>query len=651
MKILVTVLVLLFLAPLTFGQKNQAEVAALWADGEYMWSGNTSGSSVTWKEYNLTKVRCIKDSDGVVHTLVLGDNPYVADKEGISTFVRYYTNSSGNRHVYFTGKQIVLFETSNNESIVSIKACLGKQAKGSKMKDVIKKHLASTKEMQAADIALHKSGKHPKSIKGKTIKNVEIELVPYKADKVVTGVKFELGLTTTFSDGTSIKSKNLGGSQCPEDYRFEVEGSWGRTGDRNIETQSQLYDAKECAALINGGIQVKVISRYTQKTVWESNVKFECKGSETEKGKLGDKFMAYDKIEPQTGEPVYTSLAQTFGTKYIVEELQSFFDSKEICAVVIKNDKCGLVNKQGDEILPCIYDHISRKAYEGMYELEKDGKHGFCNEEGNVIPVKYESASWFDGGMARVRLNDKYGFINKKGEAVIDIIYDEANSTQAFGLIGVKKGEKAGFVDKTGKTVIPLRYDKVDMFYDERAAVLKGDKWGYINLEGKLVIDYQFDHSYSFKDGVFYFFDDENHNGEMGKVNLSGEISWESASTESMANNVASSRGASTSSKPSGSSSSSTSSSPSSSSSSASSKPSGPQFTGSIKFINDTGEKYHAWFKAGSGWWASNGSKTSRCEKGNYLMISKDNKRSNAKKVYTFQAGDCGKTIKLKSLL
>ena len=62
----------------------------------------------------------------------------------------------------------------------------------------------------------------------------------------------------------------------------------------------------------------------------------------------------------------------------------------------------------------------------------------------------------FQEGMACVKKNGKYGFINKKGKLVVNAIYDNAFSYEN-GLAYVAKGSNAYFIDKTGKKVITIK--------------------------------------------------------------------------------------------------------------------------------------------------------------------------------------------------
>lgn len=82
-----------------------------------------------------------------------------------------------------------------------------------------------------------------------------------------------------------------------------------------------------------------------------------------------------------------------------------------------KNDKCGLVNENYEEVTPCIYNYISRFR-DGMAEvrLQDSNKYGFLDSTGKLaVPCIYDSVDDFENGKARVEQNGKEGFIDKSG--------------------------------------------------------------------------------------------------------------------------------------------------------------------------------------------------------------------------------------------
>lgn len=59
-----------------------------------------------------------------------------------------------------------------------------------------------------------------------------------------------------------------------------------------------------------------------------------------------------------------------------------------------------------------------RSFSEGMAPVQTTtGRWGFINENQHmVIPARFEDAQEFKGGRAAVKLNGKWGFINRRGE-------------------------------------------------------------------------------------------------------------------------------------------------------------------------------------------------------------------------------------------
>ena len=69
-----------------------------------------------------------------------------------------------------------------------------------------------------------------------------------------------------------------------------------------------------------------------------------------------------------------------------------------------------------------------------------------------MIPIKYDKAWSFSEGLANVKLNDKWGFIDKTGKEVIPIKYDDAYSFSR-GLALVKLEGKYFYINPKGECV------------------------------------------------------------------------------------------------------------------------------------------------------------------------------------------------------
>ena len=143
--------------------------------------------------------------------------------------------------------------------------------------------------------------------------------------------------------------------------------------------------------------------------------------------------------------------------------------------------------------LACSQSGLSQNAGGMINRPQKNRK---TNKSGIVVAKKqsdnrfvktftrYDFAGDFSEGFAEVKLNGKYGFIDKTGREVIPCKYDDAESFHE-GFAAVKLNGKYGFIDKTGREVIPCKYDYTFKFSEGFAAVELNGKYGFIDKKGK----------------------------------------------------------------------------------------------------------------------------------------------------------------------
>ena len=110
-----------------------------------------------------------------------------------------------------------------------------------------------------------------------------------------------------------------------------------------------------------------------------------------------------------------------------------------------------------------------------------------------VIQPKYESTGVFADGFCPVRMKDKWGLIDEKGNLVVNCQYDEMQQLITEHLLAVKTGDFWGVIDTSGKAILPPTYSAISPFNSGIAVVQKGSKFGYINADGKELIKPKFD--------------------------------------------------------------------------------------------------------------------------------------------------------------
>ncbi len=164
----------------------------------------------------------------------------------------------------------------------------------------------------------------------------------------------------------------------------------------------------------------------------------------------------------------------------------------------INRGKECLINKYGKIVLNFLYDrsglsnedmipvamtderrHHSHNAAFGIGEFDFFGKWGYVNSIGKmVIPLQFSDCKSFAEGLAPVAIEVDYkinwGFIDFKGNNVISFDYEDAIPFSE-GLAGVKKNNKWGFIDKYGIVQIPFIYDSVEHFKNGFAKIGIGE--------------------------------------------------------------------------------------------------------------------------------------------------------------------------------
>lgn len=172
-------------------------------------------------------------------------------------------------------------------------------------------------------------------------------------------------------------------------------------------------------------------------------------------------------------------------------------------AIIEKNGKQGFVDTEGNLVIDCIYD----KAWDFNPDTEttavkKDGKWGLIDKKGSVVvDFIYDQISWFSEGLASVNIDYKHGFIDAKGNLIVDCIYDNAFDFED-GVAAVEKDGKWGLIDKKGSVVVDFIYDNTRSFSDGVASFKKDGKWGLIDKKGTVIVDFIYDDEIEFCGGL-----------------------------------------------------------------------------------------------------------------------------------------------------
>ncbi len=175
----------------------------------------------------------------------------------------------------------------------------------------------------------------------------------------------------------------------------------------------------------------------------------------------------------------------------------------------------GLINQSGELIVTPQYNFIDTNS-ECMAIVSSKDRYGAIDLNGNtVIPMRYSHLEEFSEGLALAqrRQGQKYGYINLKGQFVIEPIQEINSSVSANPNPNQETTHR-----------IDLPSDR--NFYRGRALFKDASgKYGYIDMSGELVIDPIFDTAFPFRDADLAKFENRR---EWGYVNTDGTIVWRS---------------------------------------------------------------------------------------------------------------------------
>lgn len=122
-------------------------------------------------------------------------------------------------------------------------------------------------------------------------------------------------------------------------------------------------------------------------------------------------------VETDTNKENITVLTQTYDYVY---------DFHDGFARVMKDNKCGVVDTKGNEIVPCVYDWIFFEEF----SYESDAKNIHCIIPSNLF------ITFKDG---------KYGFVDKTGKELTECKYDYMYYYHSDKMIKVCKDGKIRF--------------------------------------------------------------------------------------------------------------------------------------------------------------------------------------------------------------
>lgn len=199
--------------------------------------------------------------------------------------------------------------------------------------------------------------------------------------------------------------------------------------------------------------------------------------------------------------------------EYIIPPQYEFALSfSEGYAAISADGKWGYISKDGEARINPDFDEAQR-FINGFAIVKHCGSYGLIDTLGSfVIPAQFDSMVYDEGcSMYKVRIGDKYGYVNKNGEYKINPQFCSLGDFGSESMTYAARGDgKYGFIDLSGDFVIEARYEDAGEFCMGLAPVKNDGLWGYIDTDGEFVINPCYDEASHFYSDGYALCRDEN---------------------------------------------------------------------------------------------------------------------------------------------
>lgn len=200
-------------------------------------------------------------------------------------------------------------------------------------------------------------------------------------------------------------------------------------------------------------------------------------------------------------------------------------DSGNNIFYVCRDAKWGVLDEQGNEIIPTLYDHID--VCDGDYYIASKGGFKGIHRKGQavpLIPLVYDKVDVCTPSTFIILQNGHYGLLDRKASSLIEPVHDTIYfhhpqewivtgdhgryalrntrkleyPTEFYDWIGpwregmtVVRNEKGyGVLSSEGKTVVPPQYDSIRNYSSGVAIVIHNRQYGVIDRNGLFTVPF-----------------------------------------------------------------------------------------------------------------------------------------------------------------
>lgn len=172
---------------------------------------------------------------------------------------------------------------------------------------------------------------------------------------------------------------------------------------------------------------------------------------------------------------------------------------------VKQNKKWGLINTEGELVLPPEYDAIGEFKRFGYAIMQKSGGVGMLNKFGfEVIPPLYNDIKVLDSTLIAVMDQGEWMVINLDREIILNKGYERIQIWDRQYLAYMENG-KWGVVDKNGRVISEPIFDDLQLESKDLFLTTKNDKIGLLSADGTEILENVAEEIKVFNDSLYFF--------------------------------------------------------------------------------------------------------------------------------------------------
>lgn len=234
--------------------------------------------------------------------------------------------------------------------------------------------------------------------------------------------------------------------------------------------------------------------------------------------KTKDVFICTYNINEETGEystkalnskneEIFTNYEQIEAIENIDKNDNIWYE--ENILKVKKNDKYGLIDLNGRELLPCEYDEIEAlEGIENSIVIIKDNKKGIINSKGSIIiePIYSEVKNLGDTykeGYITIDEEGRQGLISTTKKQLLENQYEEIQQVYLANYYLIKENGELKLVNSSGEILLEEGFDDIKSVTTKGIIFTKGDLYGEIAITGETIIEPNYQYLKQVEEGTY----------------------------------------------------------------------------------------------------------------------------------------------------